>query len=356
MALVLLLQSVVFLLVLLGVRQVASAPEAQQRQLLITSPPGPRETDNAHKNVLRRQQSCDFGECGGECLSQGAFCCGPAGTVATSPKWVCDNGACITSVRGTAGIVDCYDPDNPGGTTQSCIDNMPTTTCKPTDKCYTCNTYQPYCHWQTYIASNSPTLSWFSCVESKVPDATFLAATITDVRPRETGTLSTQPSAAPTSTAKGTRPSDAPLSTTAIIGIAVGAGVAVISIGGLLVWYYTIRNTKMHPGVSALSGTSGSTAVAVEEQGPLELDSQERSELNSTTAYGYGSQPGMPYSVAGAYGRDVSDVDKWGYAQGTMPPEAHFRQPGYSVDTREVPGEMGERGAPWRAFGGDLGR
>ncbi|KAF2749043.1 hypothetical protein M011DRAFT_466159 [Sporormia fimetaria CBS 119925] len=108
-----------------------------QQQHLITAPPDPIATSCPNSNALRRQESCEFGGCGGRCLSQGAFCCGPAGTAVTSPFWVCDNGACITSVRGTTGIVDCYDPDNPGATTQSCLDNVPTTTCKPTDRCYT---------------------------------------------------------------------------------------------------------------------------------------------------------------------------------------------------------------------------
>lgn len=41
---------------------------------------------------------------------------------------VCDNGACVTSVRGESGGIDCYDPDNPVATIQSCIDNIPTAT------------------------------------------------------------------------------------------------------------------------------------------------------------------------------------------------------------------------------------
>ncbi|KAF2785450.1 hypothetical protein K505DRAFT_369309 [Melanomma pulvis-pyrius CBS 109.77] len=105
-------------------------------QLLITPPPS-RPTLCPTVNVLARQESCQFGQCGEECLSQGAFCCGPAGTSASVPLWICDNGACITSVRGTTGIVDCYDPDNPSGTTQSCIDLRATTSCNPTDRCYT---------------------------------------------------------------------------------------------------------------------------------------------------------------------------------------------------------------------------
>ncbi|KAF2272851.1 uncharacterized protein EI97DRAFT_197889 [Westerdykella ornata] len=123
-------------LLLCGVLSASAVPNSQER-LLITAPPNPQATSCANVKVLKRQENCEFGVCGGACLEQGAFCCGPAGSLATSPNWVCDNGACITSVRGTTGIVDCYDPDNPQGTTQSCIDNVPTTTCKPTDRCYT---------------------------------------------------------------------------------------------------------------------------------------------------------------------------------------------------------------------------
>ena len=111
-------------------------------------------------------------------------------------------------------------PDNPSGTTQSCIDFKPTATCFSTDRCYTwyvlgpstpfstkalhCITLlcygirkkerkltpsfgicsssdSPYCWWQTWVADNSPTLKWFDCVTTSIPDATFLAATITAV-------------------------------------------------------------------------------------------------------------------------------------------------------------------------------
>jgi len=51
----------------------------------ITSPPAPLPTKRLSEEVFRRQASCSYGVCGTSCLSQGAFCCGPAGTSATSP-------------------------------------------------------------------------------------------------------------------------------------------------------------------------------------------------------------------------------------------------------------------------------
>lgn len=208
-----------------------------QAGIVITAPPIPKPTDCVNAGLFQRQDSCSYGLCGTECLDQGAFCCGPAGTLATSPYWVCDNGACITSIRGSTGVVDCYDPDNPQGTTQSCIDNVPTTTCQSTDRCYTCSTDEPYCFWQTYIADNSPTLSWFSCVITKVPDATFYAATIT-------GDL-TYPTTPFTAPAPSSTPASAPvLSNGAIIGISVGAGVVLIGCAVGIIWCCTILRKK----------------------------------------------------------------------------------------------------------------
>ena len=62
---------------------VSGAPKIQE-QLLITAPPAAQATHCANVNLLRRQD-CSYGKCGTECLAQGAFCCGPAGTLATSP-------------------------------------------------------------------------------------------------------------------------------------------------------------------------------------------------------------------------------------------------------------------------------
>lgn len=50
----------------------------------ITAPPGPRVTECAVSNLLKRAAanstyapSCQFGGCGTSCLAQGAFCCNP---------------------------------------------------------------------------------------------------------------------------------------------------------------------------------------------------------------------------------------------------------------------------------------
>jgi len=172
----------------------------------------------------RGASSCSYGQCGTTCLNQGAFCCGPAGTLARSPIWICDNGACITSVVGSTGVVDCYDPDNPSGTTQSCIDNVPATTCFSTDHCYTCHTDVPYCHWQTYIGDPpSPTLRWFSCISTKTVDETFFATTITN------SLLD------PTQGVSGGGGSST-LSNGAIAGISAGGAVFLIALVAALIW------------------------------------------------------------------------------------------------------------------------
>ncbi|KAF2808678.1 uncharacterized protein BDZ99DRAFT_477219 [Mytilinidion resinicola] len=208
----------------------------------VITPPPPQPTLCSPLNPLKRQESCSYGLCGTQCLSQGAFCCGPAGTLATSPYWVCDNGACITSVRGSTGVVDCYDPDNPQGTTQSCIDNVPTATCSSTDRCYTCSTDEPFCFWETYVQTNPTTLRWFSCVPSKIPDVTFYAATIT-------GNLSSSTRSPPLSTSSSTpgpkSSTGGPvLSTHTIISIAVGGGVTLIGCMAIIAWCCVLVRKK----------------------------------------------------------------------------------------------------------------
>jgi len=227
--------------------------------IVITSPPVPQPTLCPTANFLNRQESCSYGACGTDCLSQGAFCCGPAGTLATSPYWVCDNGACITSVRGSTGIVDCYDPDNPQGTTQSCIDNVPTATCSSTDRCYTCSTDEPFCFWETYIDTNSPTLRWFSCVTTKMVDATFYAATIT-------GNLTSPTTLHPTST------SSPVLSTGAIVGVAVGGGVALIACVAIISWCCVLMRRKSQtPEPTSHNQNQYQSQVAYNSYQPAEL-------------------------------------------------------------------------------------
>lgn len=63
----------------------ASSAYVQKAGILITSPPVPQPTDCPTVNILKRQGTCSYGACGTVCLSQGAFCCGPAGISATSP-------------------------------------------------------------------------------------------------------------------------------------------------------------------------------------------------------------------------------------------------------------------------------
>ncbi|KAI9676211.1 MAG: ATPase of 26S proteasome regulatory subunit 4 [Trizodia sp. TS-e1964] len=192
------------------------------------------------------------------------------------PEGICDNGQCVTSVRGSSGIVDCYDPDNPSGTTQSCIDNVPTKTCAPTDRCYTCSSDLPFCLWGTYIASGAPTLSWFDCVTTKGSSLTFLAATITGspISNSLTGPTSSLPS--PTTTSTTTEPPSS-LSRGAIGGIAAGS--AVFFFAAVLLAFFVVfkRGSKKKP----------------EQQEVTELPMSSRFELGGAAAY----IPQDPYSI-----------------------------------------------------------
>lgn len=131
--------------------------------------------------LFRRKATptCSFGRCGNDCLDQGAFCCNPAGPDKPDPNceclpehralvsiWLIDHQGyvimefvslayevqvALSTVMSeqASGYIPCRgdvgrethassrSPDNPSGTTQSCIDNIPTTACRSTDKCYT---------------------------------------------------------------------------------------------------------------------------------------------------------------------------------------------------------------------------
>ena len=89
-----------------------------------------------------------------------------------------------------------------------------------TDRCYTCSSDEPFCHWQTYIDTKSPTLSWFSCVTTRLDDETFYAASVTNhLLPSQTS---------------GSSPT---LSVGGIVGIAVGGGVFLITCVALVVYF-----------------------------------------------------------------------------------------------------------------------
>jgi len=97
-----------------------------------------------------------------------------------------------------------------------------------TDRCYTCSTDVPFCHWQTYIDTNSPVLSWFSCVSTRVADETFYAASVTaHLLPSQT--TSSNPT----------------LSVAGIVGIAVGGVVFLVTCVGLVVYFcFKRRNLR----------------------------------------------------------------------------------------------------------------
>ncbi|KAF2470641.1 uncharacterized protein BDR25DRAFT_31470 [Lindgomyces ingoldianus] len=320
-----------------------SAPNLQDA-LLITPPPIPEPTHCPSPNLLKRQLSCTYGQCGDNCLSQGAFCCGPAGTLATSPYWVCDNGACITSVRGSTGIVDCYDPDNPSGTTQSCHDHGATSSCSSTDRCFTCDTDVPYCHWETWIdkPTNSPTLKWFSCIESRIADATIFAANITIPSQTNPSTSTT------TSTSTSPSGNSSPLSTGAIIGIAVGAGIAIIGAVAILLYccFKKRQTSRLRPQeLSAEEQNKQTSPPPMIYQPPVELDvpRHDRSELGSTTAYSPHSQISTPFTPHDErYAQNVEEIDMW--RRGMDASELPTKMPSYMEQpSRELYGDAGVR-------------
>jgi hypothetical protein len=112
------------------------------------------------------------------------------------------------------------------------------------------STDEPYCFWQTYIADNSPTLNWFSCVVSKTADATFYAATITGNL-----TYPTTPFTAPTGTTSSSSTSaSAPvLSNGAIIGISVGGGVVLIGCVAGIIWCCIVLRKRRSSNTTAPS-------------------------------------------------------------------------------------------------------
>ncbi|PVI03652.1 hypothetical protein DM02DRAFT_625704 [Periconia macrospinosa] len=302
----------------LFMRQVAA--QNDQGRLMITKPPVAQPSHCSGRNLFRRDGACQFGQCGTKCLAQGAFCCGPAGTLATSPYWVCDNGACVTSVRGTTGNVDCYDPDNPSAQIQSCIDLRATATCNQGVRCYTCDSEAPYCRWETYIASNSPTLRWFSCDTSKVPDVTLFANTISNNLP---SSASATPDTSKTSSSSG---SNHRLSTSAIIGIGVGGGLAIVGIAGIIAFVCLKKRASR-------STRDSHTQPQMGRASTTELDSRQvPSELNSTTAYYPRSQPATPFSQR--YG-DV-ETDHWRHGSGDA-------QSPYKTPASEHPSELEAR-------------
>jgi hypothetical protein len=70
-------------IILLSVHQFAAAAA----EFGITmSPPDSLLSAKPAPAIFRRQESCPYGKCGDDCLSQGAFCCNPAGTDRAVPS------------------------------------------------------------------------------------------------------------------------------------------------------------------------------------------------------------------------------------------------------------------------------
>lgn len=139
------------------------------------------------------------------------------------------------------------------------------------------STDKPYCFWQTYIADNSPTLRWFSCVVSKTADATFYAATITG-----NFTYPTTPFTAPTGTtlSSSTSASAPVLGNGAIIGISVGGGVVLIGCVAGIIWCCIVLRKKRRS-----SNTTTPSLADAQPGPPVELPS------NATPVFWHGTPP-----------------------------------------------------------------
>jgi hypothetical protein len=201
---------------------------------------------------------------------------------------------------------------------------------------------QPFCRWETYIAPNAPTLSWFSCVETKLPDTTFLAATIT------TDLVTTGEATASHTSQASKGPDDGLLPTGAIIGIAVGGTLVVVAMVALIVYCCLMkRRSKPKPKPPLeLSGKPSTPATGY--QPPTELDAQvyARSELNSSTTYSPQSQPISPFTPSDGYRRNFEGINTW--RSGHAPVELQPQRPDYFAQVpRELHGETAEKRTSW---------
>lgn len=159
---------------------------------------------------------------------------------------------------------------------------------------------QPFCQWQTYIDPNSPTLRWFSCIDTKLADLTFNANTITGNLPSRTAS----------SNSTGNAGKSSPLSTGAIIGIAVGGGIAVVGSVATIAFFCLKRRKAHPPPPQELDPNAMVPQMAEPDRPPMELDANEytRSELGgSVTAY----SPSTPFTPSEGYARNVEEVDMW---------------------------------------------
>lgn len=192
---------------------------------------------------------------------------------------------------------------------------------------------QPWCQWETYIASNSPTLRWFSCVETKGADLTFFANTITANLPT-TGQGHSNNSASSSSTsstsAQNGAENDSALSTGAIIGIAVGGGIALV--GGLAILAFCCLKRRKSHSQKPQELPPNPILPQMSQPHPMELDSHAytRSELNSTTAYSPRSQPSTPFTPADRYATSVEDIDMWRRGMTTTPSDGQSKEAYYA--------------------------
>lgn len=207
----------------------------------------------------------------------------------------------------------------------------------------------PHCRWETYIASNQPTLSWFSCDTSKSADATFYADTITTDLPSPSG---------PSETPEGNKDSTSgsKLSTGAIVGISVGGGLVVLGAVAIIA-FCCLRKRKPKPSLPQEHQTNPMQPPKA-EQVPQELDAQnytsyERSELNSTTAYSPHSQPGTPFTPPEEYARNIEELHMWAGAHGQVRSDLQAQKPGYFVQApQELYDETVDQRGSW-GYGDD---
>ncbi|KAI9763060.1 MAG: hypothetical protein M1840_000951 [Geoglossum simile] len=102
------------------------------------------------------------------------------------------------------------------------------------------STDAPFCHWETYVASGSPTLSLFGCVPTPQAGSTFygtaLAGTIT----------SSSISSLISPSISGIAPSAPKNPTKWLIAGATTGGLAFLALLAILVWFFLSRRQKLH--------------------------------------------------------------------------------------------------------------
>jgi hypothetical protein len=176
----------------------------------------------------------------------------------------------------------------------------------------------PFCRWETYIDPASPTLLWFDCISSKLPDATFYASSVTNNL-----TVTSQTS---------TPNNSSPLTTGAIGGIA-GAGAAVLIFCVAIMAWCCIRRRPKTPKLQEMQTQPTMVQPVMYYEQHHELPDQDPQKL------GWGT---VPIEVAST---PVAELSAEYVAQ---PPEHLYDEHGFLHDEDRIspPSQPHNHGSP----------